>query len=284
MVKYALGFKLKDFLPEVPSISEYTTEKTMGEDCDIMVAKHQIPREEQDLFAIRSHDNAEKAWQDGHHAKEVVAVQVDPKFKMIQKDNGIRSGSKPEKLAKLRPAFDKKHGTLTAANSSFLSDGGAVCLLMTESKANELNLTPKAEIIDYCFTGQRLEDELLLGPAFALSKVLQKTKMNLKDIDVFEIHEAFAGQVLTNLKCLNDEEFCKTRLNREKAVGKIEMDKVNNWGGSLSIGHPFGATGARLLTTAANRLIEENGKYAILSACAAGAHGHAMVIKKYEEG
>jgi acetyl-CoA acyltransferase len=284
MVKYALGFKLKDFLPEVPSISEYTTEKTMGEDCDIMVAKHQIPREEQDLFAIRSHDNAEKAWQDGHHAKEVVAVQVDPKFKMIQKDNGIRSGSKPEKLAKLRPAFDKKHGTLTAANSSFLSDGGAVCLLMTEAKAKELNLKPKAEIIDYCFTGQRLEDELLLGPAFAMSKLLKKTKLNLKDIDVFEIHEAFAGQVLTNLKCLNDKEFCKTRLNREKAVGKIELDKVNKWGGSLSIGHPFGATGARLLTTAANRLIEESGKYAMLSACAAGAHGHAMVIKKYEEG
>ena len=282
MIKYALGFRLKDFLPEVPAIAEYTTERTMGEDCDIMVAKHQITREEQDLFAIRSHDNAEKAWQDGHHQNEVIAVQIDPKFKMIQKDNGIRSGSKPEKLAKLRPAFDKKHGTLTAANSSFLSDGGAVCLLMTESKAKELNLKPKAEIIDYCFTGQRLEDELLLGPAFAMSKLLKKTKLNVKDIDVFEIHEAFAGQVLTNLKCLNDEEFCKTRLNREKAVGKIEMDKVNKWGGSLSIGHPFGATGARLLTTAANRLIDENGQYAMLSACAAGAHGHAMIIKKYE--
>ena len=282
MIKYALGFRLKDFLPEVPAIAEYTTERTMGEDCDIMVAKHQITREEQDLFAIRSHDNAEKAWQDGHHQNEVIAVQVDPKFKMIQKDNGIRSGSKPEKLAKLRPAFDKKHGTLTAANSSFLSDGGAVCLLMKESKAKELNLKPKAEIIDYCFTGQRLEDELLLGPAFAMSKLLKKTKLNVKDIDVFEIHEAFAGQVLTNLKCLNDEEFCKNRLKREKAVGKIEMDKVNKWGGSLSIGHPFGATGARLLTTAANRLIEENGQYAMLSACAAGAHGHAMIIKKYE--
>ena len=282
MIKYALGFKLKDFLPEVPSISEYTTQKTMGEDCDIMVAKYQVSREEQDLFSIRSHNNAEKAWQEGHHPEEVVAVQVDPKFKMIQKDNGIRSGSKPEKLAKLKPAFDKKHGTLTAANSSFLSDGGAVCLIMTESKAKELNLTPKAEIIDYCFTGQRLEDELLLGPAFAMSKVLKKTKINLKDIDVFEIHEAFAGQVLTNIKCLNNEEFCKERLNTEKAVGEVDINKVNKWGGSLSIGHPFGATGARLLTTAANRLIQENGKYAMLSACAAGAHGHAMVIKKYE--
>ena len=282
MIKYALGFRLKDFLPEVPAISEYTTSRTMGEDCDIMVAKYKITRKEQDLFAIRSHDNAEKAWQNGHHSKEVVAVQVDPKFKMIPKDNGIRSGSKPEKLAKLRPAFDKKYGTLTAANSSFLSDGGAVCLLTTEAKAKELGLKPKAEIIDYCFTGQRLEDELLLGPAFAMSKLLKKTKMNLNDIDVFEIHEAFAGQVLTNLKCLNDEEFCKTRLNTEKAVGKIDINKVNNWGGSLSIGHPFGATGARLLTTAANRLFEENGKFAMLSACAAGAHGHAMIIKKYK--
>ena len=282
MIKYALGFKLKDFLPEVPAIAEYTTNRTMGEDCDIMVARHGISRENQDLFAIRSHDNAEKAWREGHHFNEVVAVQVDPKFNMIQKDNGIRSGSKIEKLAKLRPAFDKKNGTLTAANSSFLTDGSAVCLLMTASKAKELNLTPKAEIVDYCFTGQRLEDELLLGPAFAMNKVLDKTKMNLNDIDVFEIHEAFAGQVLANIKCLKDVEFCKNRLGKEKAVGNIDLNKVNNWGGSLSIGHPFGATGARLLTTAANRLIQENGKYAMLSACAAGAHGHAMIIKKFE--
>ena len=143
-------------------------------------------------------------------------------------------------------------------------------------------MVPKAEIIDYCFTGQRLEDELLLGPAFAMSKVLKKTGLNLKDIDVLEIHEAFAGQVLTNIKCLNDKEFCKERLNRDEAVGEIDMQKVNLWGGSLSIGHPFGATGARLLTTSANRLIVENGKYAMLSACAAGAHGHAMIIKKYK--
>jgi len=201
---------------------------------------------------------------------------------MIKRDNGIRSGTPIEKLAKLKPAFDRKHGTLTAANSSFLTDGSAVCLLMTESKAKELGLTPKAEIVDYCFTGQRLEDELLLGPAYAMSKVLDKAGLNLDDIDVFEIHEAFAGQVLTNIKCLANEQFCKTELNKEKPVGQIDMNKVNNWGGSLSIGHPFGATGARLLTTSANRLIEENGKYAMLSACAAGAHGHAMIIKKYE--
>ena len=282
MIKFALGFKLKDFLPEIPDISEFTTKRTMGQDCDIMVAKHNVGRKEQDEFAKRSHDLAEEAWKNGFHEKEVIPVEIEPDFKMIKRDNGIRSGTPIEKLAKLKPAFDRKHGTLTAANSSFLTDGSAVCLLMTESKAKELGLTPKAEIVDYCFTGQRLEDELLLGPAYAMSKVLDKAGLNLDDIDVFEIHEAFAGQVLTNIKCLANENFCKTELNKEKPVGQIDMTKVNNWGGSLSIGHPFGATGARLLTTSANRLIEENGKYAMLSACAAGAHGHAMIIKKYE--
>ena len=282
MIKFALGFKLKDFLPDIPDISEFTTKRTMGQDCDIMVAKHNVGRKEQDEFAKRSHDLAEEAWKNGFHEKEVIPVEIEPDFKMIKRDNGIRSGTPIEKLAKLKPAFDRKHGTLTAANSSFLTDGSAVCLLMTESKAKELGLTPKAEIVDYCFTGQRLEDELLLGPAYAMSKVLDKAGLNLDDIDVFEIHEAFAGQVLTNIKCLANENFCKTELNKEKPVGQIDMTKVNNWGGSLSIGHPFGATGARLLTTSANRLIEENGKYAMLSACAAGAHGHAMIIKKYE--
>ena len=282
MIKFALGFKLKDFLPEIPDISEFTTKRTMGQDCDIMVAKYKVGRKEQDEFAKRSHDLAEEAWKNGFHEKEVIPVEIEPDFKMIKRDNGIRSGTPIEKLAKLKPAFDRKHGTLTAANSSFLTDGSAVCLLMTESKAKELGLTPKAEIVDYCFTGQRLEDELLLGPAYAMSKVLDKAGLNLDDIDVFEIHEAFAGQVLTNIKCLANENFCKTELNKEKPVGQIDMNKVNNWGGSLSIGHPFGATGARLLTTSANRLIEENGKYAMLSACAAGAHGHAMIIKKYE--
>jgi acetyl-CoA acetyltransferase family protein len=281
-LKFVSKLKLKDFLPETPSITEFTTNKTMGQDCDIMVAKHGISRTDQDKLAIVSHDLAEKAWEDGHHNKEVIPVQIPPKFKFIHKDNGIRPGSKIEKLAKLRPVFDKKHGTLNAANSSFLTDGSAVVLLMTESKAKELGLTPKAEIIDYSFTGQRLEDELLLGPAFAMSKALDNANLKLEDMDVFEIHEAFAGQVLANIKCLDDKDFCKERLKKDKTVGKIEMNKVNQWGGSLSIGHPFGATGARLLNTAANRLHEEGGKYAILSACAAGAHGHAMIIKKYE--
>ncbi|MGB1247529.1 MAG: acetyl-CoA C-acyltransferase, partial [Chitinophagales bacterium] len=189
--------------------------------------------------------------------------------------------SKLEKVAKLRPAFDKKFGTLTAANSSFLTDGAAVSLLMTEEKAKELGYTPKAEIVDYVFTGQDLMDELLLGPAYAIAKILKKNNLTLDDIDVFEIHEAFAGQVLANLNALESDEFAKENLGRDKAVGAIDKSKLNNWGGSLSIGHPFGATGSRLVTTASNRLQAENGKYALLAACAAGAHGHAMLLKRY---
>ena len=186
-----------------------------------------------------------------------------------------------EKVSKLRPAFDRKYGTLTAANSSFLTDGAAVTLLATEEKAKELGLTPKAEIVDYVFTGQDLMNELLLGPAYAISEILKRNDLELDDIDVLEIHEAFAGQVLANINALESDEFAKENFGRDKAVGKVDFGKLNLWGGSLSIGHPFGATGSRLLTTAANRLHAENGKYALLSACAAGAHGHAMLIKKY---
>ena len=281
-LKFIASLRIRDFLPETPSITEFTTGKTMGQDCDILAAKHGVSRKEQDVFAIQSHDLAQKAWDEGHMEKEVTAVQVPPKFKYVNQDNGIRAGSKIEKLSKLRPAFDKKHGTLTAANSSFLTDGGAAVLLMTESKAKELGLQPKAEIIDYAFTGADLNEELLLGPAFAISKALERSGLQLSDMDVIEIHEAFAGQVLANINCLGSDTFATERLNRTEKVGIVDMNKVNQWGGSLSIGHPFGATGARLLNTTANRLHHEGGTYGILSACAAGAHGHAMIIKKYQ--
>ena len=278
-LKFISSLRIKDFLPEKPTISEFTTEKTMGQDCDTLAAKYKISRKEQDEYAILSHNLADKAWKDGHLSKEVVPVQVGKKFNYIHMDNGIRPGSSLEKLSKLRPAFDKKNGTLTAANSSYLTDGAAVVLLMKESKAKELGLKPKAEIIEMCFTGQELKEELLLGPVFSMSKVLKKANLSLSQMDVIEIHEAFAGQVLANINCLESDEFAKRKLNQSKKTGLVERQKLNRWGGSLAIGHPFGATGARLLNTTANRLIQENGNYGILSACAAGAHGHAMIIK-----
>lgn len=279
-LRFLTTLRPSDFVPERPAVAEYTTDRVMGQDCDIMAARFEVSRADQDEFAVRSHQLAAKAHEEGHLPAEIVDVSIPPKFKIINRDNGVRGDSTIEKVSRLRPAFDRKFGTLTAANSSFLTDGASAVLLMSEAKAQELGFTPKAEIVDFVFTGQRLEDELLLGPAYAVSKLLKRQNMTFDDMDVIEFHEAFAGQVLSNLKALASDEFAVKNLGREKAVGIVPMDKFNLWGGSLSIGHPFGATGGRLITTTCNRLEKENGKYGILAACAAGAHGHAMLLKR----
>lgn len=280
MIKFALSLKISDFFPDKPAVAEFLTDRLMGQDCDMLAAKFNVAREAQDEFALRSHTLAQKAQDDGILAKEIVPVELAPNFKPIDKDNGIRVAP-IEKLAKLRPAFVKPHGTLTAANSSFLTDGGAAVLIMTEEKALELGLKPKAYLHDYLFTGQDIREELLLGPAYAMAKILERNNLGMDDMDVIEFHEAFAGQILANIAALASDEFAQKHLGRDKAVGQMNMDKMNLWGGSLSIGHPFGATGARILTTTANRLIAENGKYGLLAACAAGAHGHASIIERY---
>lgn len=280
-LKFVFSLRPADFFPERPKVAEYSTNRVMGQDCDIMAARFKISRTDQDAYAVRSHQLAAKAFDDGYLKEEMTEVALPPKFKVIEKDNGIRADSTSEKVARLKPAFDRKFGTLTAANSSFLTDGAAVSLLMSEKKAKALGLTPRAEIVDFAFTGQDLNDELLLGPTFAVSRLLEKTGMSLNEFDVIEFHEAFAGQILSNIEALASDEFAQMYLGRKKAVGRINMDRFNLWGGSLSIGHPFGATGSRLVTTTANRLIQEEGKYGLLAACAAGAHGHAMILKRY---
>ena len=280
-IKFLSSLRLSDFIPVRPAVAEYFTGSTMGQDCDIMAARFDISREAQDDFAFRSHQNAGKAQSENILNEEICSVTFPPNFDTFSIDNGIRPQANRKKLSKLRPAFDKKNGTLTAANSSFLTDGAAASLIASEEKALSLGLSPKSVIIAYTFTGQDLEDELLLGPTYAISKVLKIANMSLSQIDVIELHEAFAGQVLANIKCLASDSFAIEKLGRDSAVGKIDMNKLNTWGGSLSIGHPFGATGSRLLTTASNRLIKEEGRYALISACAAGAHGHAMIIEKY---
>ncbi|MCO5234047.1 MAG: thiolase family protein [Chitinophagales bacterium] len=279
--KFAMTLRPTDLLPDRPSVSEFITGRTMGVDCEILIQKFGVTREEQDDFAAASHQNAGKAQAAGH-LSDVISVQLPPNFAPISIDNGVRGDTTVEKISKLKPAFDKYIGTITAANASFLTDGATAVLLASEDKALELGLTPKAEIVDYVFTAGDLYDELLLGPAYSIAKVLEQTGLTIDDIDVFEIHEAFAGQVLANLNALKSEQWCKKQLGLDKPVGSIPLSKVNQWGGSLSIGHPFGATGGRLLTMAANRLQAGDGKYALLAACAAGAHGHAMIIKKYE--
>merc|ERR1719158_314906 len=195
-------------------------------------------------------------------------------------DNGIRPSSM-EKMGKLKPAFIKPNGTVTAANSSFLTDGASACLIMSEEKALAMGFKPKAYLRDFVYVAQDPKDQLLLGPAYSTPKVLKRAGLTLKDIDVFEYHEAFAGQILANLKALDSDHFATKYMGLSEKFGAPDMDKFNLWGGSLSLGHPFGATGVRLATMAANRLKHEDGQYALIAACAAGGHGHAMVVERY---
>ncbi|RMG62490.1 MAG: acetyl-CoA C-acyltransferase [Calditrichaeota bacterium] len=278
--KLVRGLSWRDLLPEIPSISEFSTRRTMGEDCDRLAARIGVTRREQDEYALRSHQLAAKAIEEGLLDREVVPALVPPDFQPVERDNGPRPDSTLEKLQSLRPAFVKPHGTLTAGNSSFLTDGAAVTLLMSRQAAERLGYRPRAALRAYAYSAQDPFEELLLGPAYSIPRVLDRAGMTLNDIDVFELHEAFAAQVVANLKCLASRQFAQEKLGRSEPVGEIPLDKLNRWGGSLSIGHPFGATGARLVTTAVNRLTQEDGQFALVASCAAGAHGNAILLER----
>jgi acetyl-CoA acetyltransferase family protein len=281
-LKFLKGMSLKDLLPEIPSIAEFSTGRIMGEDCDRLAARLGISREEQDEYAVRSHLAAAAATKEGILSGEVEPVMVPPDFRPIREDNGFRADTSLEKMASLRPAFVKKFGTVTAGNASFLTDGAAAVLLMAEDTARAMGYTPRAFIRAYAYSAQDPQEELLLGPAYAAPKALDLAGLELSDIDVFEFHEAFAGQILANLKCLASEQFAGEKLGRSRKVGDIPLEKFNTLGGSLSLGHPFGATGARLVTTAANRLIREDGTFAMVAACAAGALGSAIILERWK--
>eukprot|EP00126_Sphaerothecum_destruens_P012988 Sdes_comp22227_c0_seq1m20724 len=271
------GLGVKDLGPELPSVSEFSTNETMGHSADRLATAFDVSRAESDQFALRSHELAQKAFEKGY-LNDILTVTI--RGKPIQSDNGIRV-STLEKLASLKPAFIKPHGTVTAANASFLTDGASAALIMTEEKAKQLGFKPKAYIRGFKYVSQDPKDQLLLGPAYATPALLDAMGLTLSDIDVFEFHEAFAGQILANLKALDSDYFCKTHLGRNAKFGSIPMEKFNNWGGSLSLGHPFGATGTRLLNCAAERLRVENGQFALIAACAAGGIGHACLLERY---
>ncbi len=281
-LKFIKGLGFKDLLPELPAIAEFSTGETMGKSADRMAARFAVSRNDQDEFAMRSHHLAAKATEEGLLDEELFPVKTPPKFNVVKHDNGFRADTTMEKLAKLKPAFIKPHGTITAGNASFLTDGASACFIMEEQTALKLGLQPKAYLREYNFVSQDPKEELLLGPAYATPKVLDQMDLTLADIDVFELHEAFAGQVLSVLAALDSDKFAKKSLQRDSKVGQIPMEKLNTMGGSLSLGHPFGATGTRLVTTAANRLINEDGKYALVTACAAGGQGHAIILERYE--
>lgn len=276
---FVKGLSPSDLLPEIPSIAEYSTGETMGEGGDKLAAMFDVTRREQDEYAMRSHHQAARAWERGVLKEEVVPVSVPPDFEPIRDDNGVRPDTNLEKLSSLPPVFVKPYGTVTAGNSSYLTDGASAVLLMSRAAAEQRGFMPKARLREYTYVAQDPEEELLLGPAYAIPHVLKRAGLSLADIDVFELHEAFAGQVLAVLRALESSEFARTKLGRSSAVGTLPIERLNVHGGSLSLGHPFGATGARLVTTAVRRLHREGGRFALVSACAAGGLGHALLIE-----
>ena len=266
-------------MPERPAVAEYSTGLLMGQTAERLAKKMGITRREQDEYAALSHQRALNAQEKGILKREIVPVVVPGKATAIERDNGPRADITLEKLGKLKSAFDRKYGTVTAASSSFLTDGATSVMIMSEDKARELGLKPKAYIVSYAYSGQDLLDELLLGPTFCIPKVLDKAGITLKDVGVFEIHEAFASQMIGNVRCLASDSFCRDRLGRDGAVGEIDWEKLNRHGGSLSLGHPFGATGGRLVTTCVNRMIDESCQYGIATGCGAGALGNAILFE-----
>ncbi len=270
----------RDFVPITPAIAEPSTGETMGQSADKMAKINGITREAQDRFALRSHVNAALGTADGRLTAEMVPVPVPPAFeKMLASDNGIRTDSSYESLASLKPVFDRQYGSVTAGNASPLTDGAAAVLLMSEERAKALGYTPMAYIKSYAYAAVDPNEQLLQAPVLAAPVALARAGLTLRDIDLVEMHEAFAAQVLSNIQGLASKAWAE-RAGFSEATGEIDMERLNVMGGSLSIGHPFGATGARVLTTLCNELARRGGQYGMLTVCAAGGMGHAMIVER----
>lgn len=283
-----LGGRLKPWLrlrpkhlkPVTPGVTEPRTGLSMGEHCELMAKEWKLTQAEQDELALASHQNAAAAWTEGFYADLVVP------FEGATRDNNVRADTSLEKLAKLRPAFDKQNGTLTAGNSTPLTDGASAVLLASEDWVQKNNLPVLAYLtfsetaaVDFAGLGGRKEG-LLMAPAYAVPRMLDRAGLTLQDFDYYEIHEAFAAQVLCTLKAWESPEFCKQRLGRDKPLGSIDRNKLNVKGGSVALGHPFGATGTRVLANAA-KLISQKGKGRVLvSVCTGGGMGVTAIVER----
>ncbi len=273
------GIGLKDLMPRQPAIKEPSSEYTMGQAAEKMAKENGISRSDQDALAHRSHLNASKAWQEGWFADQVSEVIMGPSYEPIHKDNLVRANSELAKYAKLKPVFDRKYGSVTAATSSPLTDGASAVILMSESKAKTLGYKPLGFIKSVAFAALDPNWQMLMGPSFASPKALDAAGLKLADIDLIDMHEAFAAQVLSNTQAFASKSFAKERLNRSQAIGDIDFDKFNVSGSSIAIGHPFAATGTRQLTQMLYDLKRTGQQHGLITACAAGGLGAAMVLE-----
>lgn len=271
--------RLRDLLPVPPAVAEYSTGLRMGDTAEQMAKTYGISREQQDALAHRSHQLAAQAWAEGKLAEEVMTAYAPPFRDPVEKDNNVRTNSSLADYAKLRPAFDRQHGTVTAANSTPLTDGAAAVILMTESRAKELGLVPLGYLRSYAFTAIDVREDMLLGPAWATPLALERAGLSMADLTLLDMHEAFAAQTLSNLKLMASERFAREVLGRSQATGEVDDSKFNVLGGSIAYGHPFAATGARMITQTLYELRRRGGGFGLVTACAAGGLGAAMVLE-----
>jgi acetyl-CoA acyltransferase len=277
----ALGaLRPRDLVPDWPAVAEPSTGLTMGQSAEKMAKENGITREEQDRIALASHRNGWAATEDGRLPLETCAVFVPPRYEAVTGDNLLRRDTSLDALAALPPVFDKRNGRVTAGNSSALTDGAAAVLLMSEEKARAEGREPLAYIRSWAVAAVDPGGQLLMGPALAVPKALERAGVELEQIDLVEMHEAFAAQVASNIQALESETWAREKLGRSRPVGHVDRARLNVCGGSIALGHPFGATGARLVTTLANEMVRRGARLGLVSVCAQGGMGFAMVLER----
>ncbi len=270
----------KDFIPITPAIAEPTTGETMGQSAEKMAKLNGVSREEQDALALASHLNAAAGTRDGRLTAEMAPVFVPPRYEQVMaEDNGVRSDTSMEQLAALKPVFDKRYGTVTAGNASPLTDGAGAVLLMSEERAKAMGYAPLAFIKSYAYAALDPGEQLLQAPVLAAPLALRRAGLALQDMDLVEMHEAFAAQVLSNLRGFESRHWAE-RAGLSAPLGAVDRSRLNVMGGSIAIGHPFGATGARITTTLAHELQRRGGQFGLMTVCAAGGMGFSMVIER----
>jgi acetyl-CoA acyltransferase len=274
------SLKGKDLLPVPPAIAEYTTGMSMGDSAEKMAKENGITRKEQDELTLASHQGAARAWKNGSFKDEVMSVPIPPKYKEVAStDNIVRADTSMEALGALKPVFDRRYGTVTAGNASPLTDGAAALILMSEEKAKALGYTPLGYLRSWAFAATDPGDQLLQGPAYAAPIALDRAGLTLKDMDLIDMHEAFAAQVASNIQAFESKRFAE-KLGRASALGEVDRTKLNVNGGSISLGHPFAATGARILHQSLRELNRRNLSKALVTVCAQGGQGAAVVLER----
>ncbi len=269
-----------DLVPKSPDLEEPSTGETMGEAAERMAKMNGISRDEQDDFAHRSHSLAAQAWERGDFDDEVLTLMTPPDYaEVIERDLTVRFDSDRTAYRKLKPSFDRKHGTLTAGNSTPLTDGAAALLMMSETRASEMGLDPLGFLRSSAFTAVDPADQLLIGPVFATPVALDRAGVKLGDVDLIDMHEAFAAQVLSVIQAFESKEFATEKMGRSEPIGEIDWNILNVTGGSIAIGHPFAATGARQISQTLRELRRRHGELALCTACAAGGLGAALVLE-----